>query len=253
MPARCILAVSADKFFSFFGVKRFVVLALECYVFSTRATGRTMKAKVFLGIGLLVVTYLAFGCQDQGVDATTTGQIETMVTSTPVSSSPFGSLTQRAIAAAEVTVTQVFLIPVSGFSGEEIEIFNSSAGKTFDLMNLQNGLQAELSQATVPAGRYDQVRVVLSGARVTLTDGFTFSDDSTTQILVTPSAQESGVKVLLRNDLDIPEGALTTLVLDFNIAQNFIVQMDAQSETMVRRVSFTPVIQEFRRDIGPAE
>ena len=60
------------------------------------------------------------------------------------------------------------------------------------------------------------------------------------------------IKVLLRNDIDVPEGALTTLVLDFNVAQNFNVQMDTQSDTVVRRVAFTPVIQEFRRDIGPA-
>jgi hypothetical protein len=212
-----------------------------------------VKAKVLLGIGLLVLTYLAFGCQDQGLDASATGQIEMMVTSTPISSSPFGAMTQRAIAGAEVTVTRVFLIPASGFSGEEALVFASSVGKTFDLMSLQDGLQAELAEASVPAAKYDQVRIVLSGARVTLADGFTFSDGSTTQVLHTPSAEESGIKVLLRNDIDIPEEALTTLVMDVNVAQNFSVQLDAQSDTMVRRVSFTPVIQEFRRDIGPAE
>jgi len=209
-----------------------------------------MKMKVVLGIGLLVVTYLAFGCQDQGLDASSMGQIETMVTGTPVSSSPFGSMTERALTGAEVTVTRVFLVPASGFSAEEVEIFSSSAGKTFDLMSLANGLQAELTQANVPAGSYDQVRVVLSGARVTLADGFSFPDGSTTQVLGTPSAEQSGIKVLLRRDVDVHENALTTLVLDFDVAQNFTVQMD--SDTVVRRISFTPVIQEFRRDMGPA-
>jgi uncharacterized protein DUF4382 len=211
-----------------------------------------MKTKVLLGIGLLVVTYLAFGCHDQGLDASATGQIEAMVTSTPVSDSPFSSLTQNVLAGAEVTVTHVFLMPVSGFAGEEIEVFSSEAGKTLDLLNLQSGLQAELAQATIPAGRYDQMRVVLSSARVTLADGFTFSDGSNTAVLITPGAEQSGVKVLLRSDIDVPEGALSTLVLDFNVARNFNVQMDTQSDTVVRRVSFTPVIQEFRRDIGPA-
>jgi uncharacterized protein DUF4382 len=211
-----------------------------------------MKTKVLLGIGLLVVTYLFFGCNDQGLDASNNGQVATMVTSTPVSSSPFGSLTERVLAGAEVTVVRVFLIPMSGFSGEEVEIFSSAAGKTFDLINLQNGLQAELAAASVPAGRYEQVRVVVSEARVTLADGFTFPDGSTTQVIAIPSAEESGVKVLLRSDIDVPEGALTTLILDFNVAQNFTVQMDMQSDTIVRRISFTPVIQEFRRDIGPA-
>jgi Domain of unknown function (DUF4382) len=211
-----------------------------------------MKAKVVLGIGLLVVTYLAFGCQDQGLDASSTGQIETMVTSTPVSSSPFGLMTDRALASAEVTVTRVFLVPVSGFSAEEVQIFSSSVGKTFDLMSLASGLQAELAQASVPAGKYDQVRVVLSGAQVTLAEGFSFPDGSTTQVLGTPSAEQSGIKVLLRSDIEVQENTLTTLVLDFDVAQNFAVQMDTQSDTMVRRISFTPVIQEFRRDIGPA-
>jgi Domain of unknown function (DUF4382) len=211
-----------------------------------------MKTKAMLGIGLLVGTYLAFGCHDQGLDASEVGQIETMVTSTSISDSPFASLTDEALAGAEVTVTRVFLVPAAGVSAQEVEIFSSESGKTFDLMSLQNGLQAELSQVTVPAGKYEQVRVVLSEARVTLAPGYSFSDGSTTQILKAPSAEESGLKVLLRNDIEVLEGSLLTLALDLNVAQNFSLQMDTGSQNIVRRVAFTPVIQEYRRDIGPA-
>lgn len=211
-----------------------------------------MKAKTLLGIGLLVLTYLAFGCQDQGLDAGQMGQVETMLTSVPTSSSPFIPETDQILAAAEVTVVRAYLVPAGGLGAGQVEIFSSETGTTFDLFDLQNGLQAELSLATVPAGKYEQVRLVISEARVTLADGYRFSDGSTTQVVEVPSAEEVGISVLLRNDFVVPENGLVTLLLNLDLSRNFHIQMDPNSENVVRRVVFTPVIQEHRIDKSPA-
>ena len=211
-----------------------------------------MKAKALLGIGLLVVTYLAFGCHDQGLDAGQVGQVETMLTSVPTSSSPFVPETDQILAAAEVTVVRAYLIPAGGLGAGQVEIFSSESGTTFDLFDLQNGLQTELSLATVPAGKYEQVRIVISEARVTLAEGYRFSDGSTTQVVEVPSAEQVGISVLLRNDFVVPENGLVTLVLNLDLSRNFHIQMDPNSENVVRRVVFTPVIQEHRIDKSPA-
>jgi len=211
-----------------------------------------VKAKTLLGIGLLVVTYLAFGCNDQSLDAGRTGQVETMITSVPVSSSPFVPETDQVLAAAQVTVVRAYLIPAGGLTAEAVEIFSLDAGKTFDLFDLQNGLRAELSLATVPAGEYEQVRIVLSEARVTLGDGYRFSDGGTTQVVDVPSGDQSGIKVVVRDNFVVPEGGMITLVLNVDLTRNFHLEMDPNSDQVVRRVIFTPVIQEYLRDIGPA-
>ena len=207
-----------------------------------------MKAKALLGIGLLVVTYLAFGCHDQGLDAGQSGQVETMITSVPASSSPFAPEMDQILASAEITVVRTYLVPSSGLALEQVQIFSSQTGKTFDLFDLQNGLQAELALATVPAGKYEQIRLVISEARVTLSGNYRFSDGSTTQVVEVPSADEVGIMVLLRNDFVVPENGLVTLVLNLDLTQNFHIQMDPNSDLVVRRVVFTPVIQELRRD-----
>ena len=210
-----------------------------------------MKAKALLGIGLLVVTYLAFGCHDQGLDAGQTGQVETMITSVPASSSPFVPEMGQILAAAEITVVRAYLMPGGGLAAEQVQIFSSPTGKTYDLLDLQNGIQAELAMASVPAGEYEQIRLVISEARVTLAGDYRFSDGSTTQIVEVPSAEQVGITVLLRNDFVVPENGLVTLVLNLDLTQNFHIQMDPNSDLVVRRVIFTPVIQELRRDTSP--
>lgn len=210
-----------------------------------------MKAKALFGIGLLVVTYLAFGCRDQGLDAGQTGQVETMITSVPASSSPFVPEMGQILAAAEITVVRAYLMPGGGLAAEQVQIFSSPTGKTYDLFDLQNGIQAELALASVPAGEYEQIRLVISEARVTLAGDYRFSDGSTTQIVEVPSAEQVGITVLLRNDFVVPENGLVTLVLNLDLTQNFHIQMDPNSDLVVRRIIFTPVIQELRRDTSP--
>src|SRR5688572_4169713 len=74
------------------------------------------------------------------------------------------------VASAKVTVTEITLQGAgsNGFA----TVFTGS--KTFDLVQLQNGVVAALTSAQVPTGSYSQMRIVLGDAQVTLTDGRTF-------------------------------------------------------------------------------
>ena len=96
-----------------------------------------------------------------------------------------------------------------------------SLPKRIDLLELRNGLLEELGQTALPAGRYTQMRLVLSPnsgsvpyANAVIPEG------STPAALTTPSAQQSGLK--LNVDIQIEAGKLADFVLDFDACKSVV-------------------------------
>ena len=150
------------------------------------------------------------------------------------------------IASAEVTVSRVYLQPNDG-SAATVEMFQGSAPKTFDLMELRNGVQALLADSPVPARNYSQLRLVLDGATVTLADGYTFADGTTTRTLSVPSGSRTGIKVHLAGSIEAAEGRTIVLIVDFDVNQSFVMQGSATSPAGIRGFTFIPVITETDR------
>lgn len=104
----------------------------------------------------------------------------------------------------------------------------SSPNQTYDLLALQNGVSATLaSGATLPAGHYGQMRLILgSGDSVVLSDG-------SAQPLTTPSAMHSGLKLIV--DFDVAAGTTKDVFIDFDAAHSIqIVQAGASSKYILR-------------------
>ena len=96
-----------------------------------------------------------------------------------------------------------------------------SLPKRIDLLELRNGLLQELGQTALPAGRYTQMRLVLSPnsgsvpyANAVIPEGFTPA------ALTTPSAQQSGLK--LNVNIQIEAGKLADFVLDFDVCKSVV-------------------------------
>jgi hypothetical protein len=96
------------------------------------------------------------------------------------------------------------------------EIIPPNAPVKIDLLNLTNGALADLGTATVDAGTYQQVRLVLAatGNSVTLLDG-------STQQLKTPSAQQSGLKI--QADFNVAADSTTEMLLDFDACKSIVI------------------------------
>lgn len=92
-------------------------------------------------------------------------------------------------------------------------IFDEPAGVPFDLVNLRNGRTDLLAEAELPAGKYTQVRLIVSGGEVTLTDGRVFP-------LKVPSGEQSGIK--LRLTFEVVEDEETSLLLDVDLTRAFM-------------------------------
>lgn len=100
---------------------------------------------------------------------------------------------------------------------------SASVTQPIDLLNLTNGVMLTLGQAPLPAGTYQQVRLVLkaNGSTPPFANSLVLTGPSTLFPLKTPSAQQSGYKIL--GPITVQAGSATDLVLDFNACKSIVV------------------------------
>ena len=106
--------------------------------------------------------------------------------------------------------------------------------RRIDLLTLGNGLLTELGQTTLPAGRYSQLRLVLSeNTAANLTANVAKLSSGGELRLSTPSAQQSGLK--LSTAIDVAAGQQTDFVLDFDACES-IVRAGNSGNTILKPV-----------------
>jgi hypothetical protein len=149
------------------------------------------------------------------------GRLTVLLTDAPF---PFDLVSE-----ANVTIGRVDIVGESGVQTilEEERIFN--------LLDLQNGVTAVLAEAALPPGRYPQLRLIVSSASVLLMDGRSFD-------LFVPSGSQTGLKILLA-DFEVAADGATTLTLDFDVSDSFIVQGNAETAAGIRGFIFRPVVK----------
>ncbi|WP_290791419.1 DUF4382 domain-containing protein [Flavihumibacter sp. UBA7668] len=84
----------------------------------------------------------------------------------------------------------------------------------YNLLELTNGRDTLLADASLPAGKMNQLRLILGE------NNYVITTDGQKEMLTTPSAQQSGLKVLVNSDLT--GGVLYRLVLDFDAAKSIV-------------------------------
>lgn len=152
------------------------------------------------------------------------------------------------IGAAEVAISEVF-VTVAGDGGRYVLLDGSVDPRVFDLMALRGGIEAFLAENPVPEDEvFDQLRLVVTSATVTLAEGYTFEDGTTTQDLKVPSGAQSGIKVDLDEPMVSETGERLLVVVDFDVDESFVIQGNPESPAGIKGVLFTPVLKEKRRD-----
>ncbi len=90
-----------------------------------------------------------------------------------------------------------------------------------DLLSLNNGAFEHLGEASLAAGHYTQLRLVLDPNTPSVFSNSVVLSGSTTEIpLVTPSALQSGIKLI--NEFDVPSGQRVDLMIDFNACKSIV-------------------------------
>lgn len=131
-----------------------------------------------------------------------------------------------AVSAARVWISRVELAP-----GGHVIVDYGDLPQDFDLLELDGGVATWLGDASIPVGEYEQLRLIVHHASVTVAEE-PFDN------LRVPSGMQTGVKVNFGEPLHIEPG-VTALVAVFDVSRSFVVQ---GPPTAPRGVSFKPVI-----------
>ncbi len=138
------------------------------------------------------------------------------------------------VLSAVVTIDQIYLQGDSGDAEGRIVLRDEDV--TTDLLTLVDSTQALIEGAEIPAGRYGQLRFVISGAYIVVegeagaTEIYASSptyaalpaDAVVTGSLQMPSFAQSGLKVNLPGDaITVAADGTVSLVVDFDVAQSF--------------------------------
>ena len=153
------------------------------------------------------------------------------------------------LASAEVWISRVYLQGgLENDSSATFDLFNDPENpKHYDLLTLQDGLTAELTDpVAVEDGVYPQLRLVVDSALVTLKEGIVFEDGETAKVLRVPSESASGIKVHLSEPIDALKDHTTILLVDFDVEENFIFQGGGEDDVYMQ-VIFTPTLTEKDR------
>lgn len=140
------------------------------------------------------------------------------------------------ITAAHAWISTVYLVGGDGTSRVTI---STGPSTEYDLLALQSGVTALLGDNTIPAGDYEQLRLVVDSAFVLL-DG-----ETDPRILKVPSGKQTGIKVEWNGPVHI-QGGRTDLTVDCDVARSFVIT----GPTPPRQVLFKPVLHGVVTDLS---
>lgn len=130
--------------------------------------------------------------------------------------------------AVNVTVRAV-RVHQSGSAGENDSGWSTitlATPKKINLLDLTNGVLEELGTTSLPAGRYNQIRLMLDpnngNAMANSIIRTTFPTNTTEISLDTPSAVQSGIK--LNSEFDVLSNQRVDLVLDFDACKSIVTK-----------------------------
>lgn len=181
-----------------------------------RTSGRLFVGALILGLAIT-------GCN--AVSSTDDAHVSVRITDLPF---PFDDADS-----ANVVIERVELVGGPD-SSTVVVLLDSLIG--FNLLDLRNGVSADLAEATVPVNDYTQLRVIVSeDASVVLSDGRVFP-------LKVPSGSQTGIKLNL-TPLNLEEGSEADILVDFNVEESFVVQGNPSTSAGINGFIFKPVLK----------
>ncbi|MDP4302722.1 DUF4382 domain-containing protein [Leptothrix discophora] len=145
-----------------------------------------------------------------------------------------------------VTVTEVRVNPSAtapdGTGAGWFRIVLPNPQKT-NLLDLQNGVLQELGEIPLPAGTYQQMRLVLaSNTGATLANSLVLTGGTGAEVaLDTPSGQQSGLKINTTADITVLPGQRVDWVIDFDACKSVVRRGNSG------RYNLKPVLTAFPR------
>ena len=106
----------------------------------------------------------------------------------------------------------------------------------FNLLELRNGVTADLLEMELEVGTYDLLRLYVDKASLSVKDGETYD-------LKVPSGAQTGIKVFISPGIEVVGGLTSELLLDFNLDKSFVLKGNANTPSGIKGFNFKPVIR----------
>ena len=140
------------------------------------------------------------------------------------------------IESATVTITKVEIRKAGdGVSDSNPFMVLWEGSKTFNLLELRNGVAEDLLDKEIPAGEYDLIRLYVDEAGLKV-KGEYYS-------VKVPSGQQTGIKIFIDPGLIVEGGLTEELLLDFDLSNSFVIQGNMDSPAGIKGFNFKPVIR----------
>jgi hypothetical protein len=175
-----------------------------------------------------VFILLVYGCNKTPDVNTGMGKLSIKITDDPFDI--------EMVESATVTINKVEVRKAGDNEGNPFMVLSEDT-VTFDLIDLRNGVMANLLDIEVPAGDYDLIRLYVTEASLTV------KDYPNTFNVKVPSGKQTGIKIFIEPNLRVSGGLTTELLLDFDLSNSFVIRGNMKHPGSMNGFIFKPVIR----------
>lgn len=179
-----------------------------------------MRKNAFFKLAAIGITTFLAACNgaSSGGGTSGSGSMSLAVTDAPVDQ-------------ANAVVVQFSGVALKPAIGEEI-IFNFDAPRTIDLLRLQRGNSADLlDNQSVPAGRYESMRLLVNAQRNTA-DSYIVLADGSQHSLFIPSGSQAGLRLV--SGFTVPLNGSASFTIDFDLRKSVVSPQAPGSDFFLR-------------------
>jgi hypothetical protein len=190
---------------------------------------KKMKFKLLKVIAMIIATTAMISCDEVAFNDkdASSGTLKIHLTDAPFPTDM--------VAEANVTINKIEVRKENDDEGYPF-ITLSEEVMTFNLLELTNGVSANLVDIEIDTGVYDHVRLYVSEANIVL-------KDSTVYDLFIPSGAQTGIKIFIDPAVEVAGGLTSELMLDFDVSKSFVVQGNPKTPAGIKGFIFKPVIK----------
>lgn len=187
-----------------------------------------MNFKTIVILSLMLAGIIFAACQDEYTNESKAGKLKIQLTDAPFPTD--------LVSEANVTIIKIEARKADREVGIDPFITLSEKEMSFNLLDLTNGVTAGLVDLEIEAGSYDLIRLYVSDASITLSDGKSYN-------LKVPSGSQTGIKVFIEPSIVVTGGLTSELLLDIDVSQSFKLQGNINSPAGIKGFIFTPRIK----------
>lgn len=178
---------------------------------------------------LAVILMIIIPACSKSPDSNGTGRMTIKITDAPF---PIDE-----IESALVTITKVELRKAGdGIPDGNPFITIAEDTMIYNLIDLRNGITADLADIEIPAGKYNLVRLYVDEASLITKDGVSHK-------VKVPSGGQTGIKIFIRPEITVEGGLTSELLIDFDLSRSFIMRGNPDKPAGINGFIFKPVIR----------